>query len=355
MWELTSFERPFSDRAHDIDLACEIVSEKLRPKVVEGIPNVYKIIMERCWNANPSERPDLSFLINEYEELIKDPSPLQKPLRKDSEQANSSISEYTKHLQSTYVTSRSIPLTTLKGSKPVNFSLPDILMADINEDDTTYGGRHESEFPKGDDFYIKTTTSPSGHSSASSTQNYVVDVDRGFFLSWGAVKEGSKVIIAQQRSTIEHDGYQLWRYDDGFLINKQTTLYLEPESVKVGSPLVLHHRRSGSQADNQKWTLTKEGRIKLKDKPYVLEAKDHHVVLFDASKASKHPLATQFIIIPLHPVKKSDAAIGVVRLELVCAKGLKCIDPFLVGGKSDPYVRIFHSSNKKDIIAKLKS
>ncbi|KAF0546325.1 serine/threonine protein kinase [Gigaspora margarita] len=217
MWELTSSKRPFSDRAHDIGLAFEIVSEKLRPKVVEGTPEVYKNIMERCWKAKPLKRPILSGLINEYEKLIKNPSPLQKPLRKafwnpfsnDSEQANSSISECTKHsnhLQSNYVTSRSIPLTTLKGSKPVNFSL----FADTNEDDTTYGGWYNKfGFPKGDDFYIKTTTSPSGYSSASSIQNYVVDVDRGFFMSWSAVKEGSKVIIAQQKSTTEHDGYQL--------------------------------------------------------------------------------------------------------------------------------------------------
>ncbi|RIB05375.1 kinase-like domain-containing protein [Gigaspora rosea] len=82
MWELTSSERPFSGRAHDLDLAVEIVFKKLRPKVVEGTPEVYKNIMERCWNAEPSERPDLLFLINEYEELIKNPSPLQKPLRK---------------------------------------------------------------------------------------------------------------------------------------------------------------------------------------------------------------------------------------------------------------------------------
>ncbi|CAG8750314.1 21530_t:CDS:2, partial [Gigaspora rosea] len=166
-----------------------------------------------------------------------------------------------------------------------------------------------TEFPQGNDFYIKTATSPSGHSSASSTQNN--DVERGFFVSWGAVKEGTKVIISQQKSTTEHDGYQLCRFDDGFLVNKQTNLYLEPESVKAGSRLVLHHRKSGSQAANQKWSLTKEGRIKLKDKPYVLEAKDKHVeakgkhvVLVDASNASKNPLATQFIMIPLHPVKK---------------------------------------------------
>ncbi|KAF0430579.1 membrane bound c2 domain-containing protein [Gigaspora margarita] len=102
-------------------------------------------------------------------------------------------------------------------------------------------------------FFFNIVTSPSGHSSASSTQNNVIDVDRGFFVSW----------------------------------------------VKAGSRLVLHHRKSGN---------------------------------LYASKASKHPLATQFIIIPLHPVKKSDAAIG----------------------KPDPYVRVFHSGNNKDIIAQTK-
>ncbi|RIB09881.1 kinase-like domain-containing protein, partial [Gigaspora rosea] len=63
MWELTSSERPFSDRIHDIDLVSEITYENLRPKVVERTLDVYKNIMEQCWNAGPSERPDLSVLI----------------------------------------------------------------------------------------------------------------------------------------------------------------------------------------------------------------------------------------------------------------------------------------------------
>ncbi|CAG8787150.1 15097_t:CDS:2, partial [Gigaspora rosea] len=172
----------------------------------------------------PSERPDLLFLINEYEELIKDPRPLQKSLRKAFWNPPSNGIEK-RHIQESVSFSESafnnlINEIDVSGEK----------IADTNEDDTTYGSRYEFEFAKGDDFYIKTTASPSGHSSASSTQNYVVDVDRGFFVSWGADKEGSKVIIAQQKSTTEHDGYQLWHYDDGFLINKQTTLYLESET-----------------------------------------------------------------------------------------------------------------------------
>ncbi|CAG8817097.1 27329_t:CDS:2, partial [Dentiscutata erythropus] len=118
--------------------------------------------------------------------------------------------------------------------------------------------------------------------------------------------------------------------------------------------LVLHHRRSGSQTAQQKWVLTKDGRIQLRDKNFVLEVKDKHVILCDAGKTFKNPLASQFHIMPLHPVKKGGAAIGVVRLELIGAKGLKGVDSFLAGGKSDPYVRVFHAGNNKDIIAQTK-
>ncbi|CAG8721479.1 10992_t:CDS:2, partial [Dentiscutata erythropus] len=148
--------------------------------------------------------------------------------------------------------------------------MEEIAVAAENKKNVNYSG--QCEFPKGDDFYIKSATSPSGLSSTSSIQNTVFDVERGFFVAWGAVKDGTKVIIAPQKSTTEHDGYQLWHYEDGFLVNKQTTLCLEPESVingylpgkfltmtsylsivKAGSRLVLHHRRSGSQTAQQKW------------------------------------------------------------------------------------------------------
>ncbi|KAF0474146.1 carbohydrate-binding module family 13 protein [Gigaspora margarita] len=80
------------------------------------------------------------------------------------------------------------------------------------------------EFPKGDDFYIKSATSPS-----VSSQNLVFDIE-------DAINDQAKVIIAQQRNkrnNIEHDSYQLWHYENGFLINKQTLLYLEPESGRL--------------------------------------------------------------------------------------------------------------------------
>ncbi|CAG8606221.1 7209_t:CDS:2, partial [Racocetra fulgida] len=151
--------------------------------------------------------------------------------------------------------------------------------------------------PKGEDFYIKSATSPSGSSTSSSPQNLVVDVERGFFMTWGAIKDGSKVVVAPQKSATEHDACQLWHYDDVFvcaLFQKQKNA----EKLKL---------KSGNQAKNQRWTLTKEGRIALQHQPkFVLDVKEKnkHVELADS--------------------------------------------------KSDPYVRVFCAGNNKDIIAQTK-
>ncbi|CAG8521549.1 24477_t:CDS:2, partial [Gigaspora rosea] len=205
-------------------------------------------------------------------------------------------------------------------------------------------------FPRGDYFYIKSATSPSGTSSILSTQNLVVDIERNFFMGRSVVKDVAKVIISQQKSTIKHDGYQLWYYEDGYLVNKKTALCLEVELMKTGSRLILHHKRSAGQSSKQKWVITKEGCISLKGTKFVLEVKDKNVILADnsSSRRFKNTLASQFSILPLHPL----IPIGVVRLELICANGIKSIDSDI--GKCDPFVRIFHVDNNKDIIAQTK-
>ncbi|CAG8780240.1 1735_t:CDS:2, partial [Cetraspora pellucida] len=108
--------------------------------------------------------------------------------------------------------------------------------------------------------------------------------------------------------------------------------------------------KSSSQANSQKWILTKEGRIALQsNQKFVLEVKESnkHVILVDSTaKSFKNSPASQFMILPLHPVKKFGAAIGVIRLELVEAKGLKGVDSFLAG--------VFCAGNNKDIIAQTK-
>ncbi|KAF0424593.1 transmembrane protein [Gigaspora margarita] len=148
---------------------------------------------------------------------------------------------------------------------------------------------------------------------------------------------GSNVLVAQQKSETEHDDYQLWHYDDGWLINKQTALYLEAETAKGRQRLSFYHRKSGSQAKNQRWILTKEGRIALQDQPkFVLEVEENnkHVILANGSS------------------KSFNSAISVIRLELVEAKGLKRVVSFLDCGK---YVRVFYVDNNKDIIVQTKA
>ncbi|CAG8575162.1 1940_t:CDS:2 [Dentiscutata erythropus] len=71
---------------------------------------------------------------------------------------------------------------------------------------------------------------------------------------------------------IDQDDQQLWSHEDGWLINRKTKLCLEVESVKEGIYLSVHHKRSLNQANNQRWILTPEGRIALKNNPmFVIE------------------------------------------------------------------------------------
>ncbi|RIB08257.1 kinase-like domain-containing protein [Gigaspora rosea] len=83
MWELTSRDRPFSNRSHDILLAMDIIYSKLRPKIVERTPEIYQDMMELCWNEDPLKRPDLSQLINDYENMIKNMEQSDQPVMSD--------------------------------------------------------------------------------------------------------------------------------------------------------------------------------------------------------------------------------------------------------------------------------
>ncbi|GES78515.1 kinase-like domain-containing protein [Rhizophagus clarus] len=56
MWELAFGCRPFSDRAHDLELATEIVNG-LRPEIAEELPECYLELMKSCWNSDPFMRP----------------------------------------------------------------------------------------------------------------------------------------------------------------------------------------------------------------------------------------------------------------------------------------------------------
>jgi len=196
----------------------------------------------------------------------------------------------------------------------------------------------------------------------SASQPLVLDVERSstFFGFGSNVKEGSKTVIMSQKSEGDADAsHQLWRHENGYLVNKHSNLYLEVDNGKVGNRLVLHHQKSGNNGANQRWNLTKDGHIALKSHPkYVIDAKSasekSQVVLSDSSsKSFAKSNHAKWEIISLNKKRRNEGAIGIIRLELVEAKNLKSVDSFFAGGKSDPYVRVFHEGGQ-DIIAQTK-
>ncbi|CAI2176337.1 15005_t:CDS:2 [Funneliformis geosporum] len=56
MWELAFGRKPFSDRAHDLELATDIVNGA-HPEIIEEIPECYLDLMKRCWDLDPFARP----------------------------------------------------------------------------------------------------------------------------------------------------------------------------------------------------------------------------------------------------------------------------------------------------------
>ena len=57
MWELSTLSLPFCDKAHNLDLALEIC-EGVRPDPLPTTPEFYFDLMERCWDDDPSLRPN---------------------------------------------------------------------------------------------------------------------------------------------------------------------------------------------------------------------------------------------------------------------------------------------------------
>src|SRR5436190_17107099 len=60
MWEISSGQPPFFNK-HNYDLVIKIISG-MRPKIVPGTPSEYRELMEQCWDADPTIRPDIMTL-----------------------------------------------------------------------------------------------------------------------------------------------------------------------------------------------------------------------------------------------------------------------------------------------------
>ncbi|CAG8754839.1 6608_t:CDS:2, partial [Cetraspora pellucida] len=64
MWELTSGYRPFYERKYDSLLALDIFN-KLRPIITEDTPHCWAILMQKCWQSDPLERPTIDEIYDE--------------------------------------------------------------------------------------------------------------------------------------------------------------------------------------------------------------------------------------------------------------------------------------------------
>ncbi|XP_076939402.1 uncharacterized protein LOC143608099 [Bidens hawaiensis] len=64
MWELLTGDEPYAD-LHYGAIIGGIVSNTLRPPVPEGCDPEWRSLMERCWTAEPSERPSFTEIANQ--------------------------------------------------------------------------------------------------------------------------------------------------------------------------------------------------------------------------------------------------------------------------------------------------
>ncbi|PKK76377.1 kinase-like protein, partial [Rhizophagus irregularis] len=69
MWEISSGQPPFINK-HDYDLAIKIING-MRPKIIPGTPLEYKELMEQCWDADATKRPDIYTFSDKITEIYK--------------------------------------------------------------------------------------------------------------------------------------------------------------------------------------------------------------------------------------------------------------------------------------------
>jgi hypothetical protein len=116
-----------------------------------------------------------------------------------------------------------------------------------------------SEFPSEKYFYIK-----------SKASGLVLDIEHGFLRDHtkpGAYLQlnGQKLVASEKKHALLE--LQLWRFDNGFIINRRTGMVLDATegSLKAGTRLIQWTRRTTDNA-NQQWAVS-NGFIHLKNNP----------------------------------------------------------------------------------------
>ncbi|CAG8453832.1 3708_t:CDS:2, partial [Racocetra fulgida] len=81
MWEISTCIQPFDGRQDHIILVLELFFG-VREKPKEGMPLDYVKIYEKCWNPNPSLRPNAIEALNDLENLKKQPTVTKDDIQK---------------------------------------------------------------------------------------------------------------------------------------------------------------------------------------------------------------------------------------------------------------------------------
>ncbi|RHZ67393.1 hypothetical protein Glove_301g62 [Diversispora epigaea] len=148
MWIILTGKIPFANRAYDLELAVDI-SNGLRPKINNNIPQCYIELMEKCWHKDPAKRPNAEMIYIQTEIWIID-------LRYDTKSeislmflnANQKMqdkyededlsSAETTHSEA-YITSKHVPTIPEYDtfiSKQQFFSIPDNIIVEDEENET---------------------------------------------------------------------------------------------------------------------------------------------------------------------------------------------------------------------------
>ncbi|CAI2177878.1 2283_t:CDS:2 [Funneliformis geosporum] len=70
MWEISSGQSPFFNDQQKFELWNKIV-DGTRPETVAETPLKYKKLMEKCWNADPLQRPNINVLLKKMKKINK--------------------------------------------------------------------------------------------------------------------------------------------------------------------------------------------------------------------------------------------------------------------------------------------
>ncbi|RIA81092.1 kinase-like domain-containing protein [Glomus cerebriforme] len=69
-WEILSGQKPFDDHDYNYDFAMNIING-MRPKIVPEIPLEYHNLIKQCWDANPSDRPNIKTIVDTLRTLTE--------------------------------------------------------------------------------------------------------------------------------------------------------------------------------------------------------------------------------------------------------------------------------------------